>query len=419
MRTVLLTVMTVMCLVAPVNSVSQREWLADWDDAQVWQKLDQHASEAAEQAYAAQTKKIYAPWIKRWTLFCHKAGRESPILDAEQWDHAGRRDEDRLLCNWASYWGSFRKLAAESVDQAMSALRAMHLNAGFGDPLLNRPKLKLVRKGLRKMGLGKKQKKDSATVEVVRAAVVGLRSRMRTATGGRMQVDLAARVAAITVAFAFLLRKSEYLGNNWAWENNRALRVEDISLHSMSDGCWAISLWIRGSKTDVLNLGERRVRQMLAEESPMVELCPVRAIAQWFQAEQAVGREWQPEQFAFVGAGGKPLDAKDVADALNQADVQVNGAARVKDRMGTHSLRSGGAVAMWVAGIPIDIIMREGRWKSMTFHRYLCSTEWEVKAIARAWDSGQVLARRLRDDGEKEGSRRRGRTVGLIGSRHQ
>ena len=40
-------------------------------------------------------------------------------------------------------------------------------------------------------------------------------------------------------------------------------------------------------------------------------------------------------------------------------------------RIDTHSLRGGGATALYTQGVPLGVIQRWGRWQSLTFHQYL------------------------------------------------
>ena len=40
-------------------------------------------------------------------------------------------------------------------------------------------------------------------------------------------------------------------------------------------------------------------------------------------------------------------------------------------RIDTHSLRAGGATALYTKGVPLDVIQRWGRWESLPFHQYL------------------------------------------------
>ena len=41
------------------------------------------------------------------------------------------------------------------------------------------------------------------------------------------------------------------------------------------------------------------------------------------------------------------------------------------DRIGTHSIRAGAAMAMFLAGVPCETIQLIGRWRSRTFMKYL------------------------------------------------
>ncbi len=40
-------------------------------------------------------------------------------------------------------------------------------------------------------------------------------------------------------------------------------------------------------------------------------------------------------------------------------------------RIGTHSLRAGATIAMFLAGVPAETIQLIGRWRSQTFMRYV------------------------------------------------
>jgi hypothetical protein len=41
------------------------------------------------------------------------------------------------------------------------------------------------------------------------------------------------------------------------------------------------------------------------------------------------------------------------------------------DRIGTHSIRAGATMAMFLAGVPCETIQLIGRWRSRTFMKYL------------------------------------------------
>ena len=55
--------------------------------------------------------------------------------------------------------------------------------------------------------------------------------------------------------------------------------------------------------------------------------------------------------------------------SIMKLDASANGV--LDQRIDTHSLRAGGATALYTQGVPLDAIQRRGRWKSLTFHQYL------------------------------------------------
>ena len=57
---------------------------------------------------------------------------------------------------------------------------------------------------------------------------------------------------------------------------------------------------------------------------------------------------------------------KDTVRAIGEDVLNINA-----DEIGTHSLRSGAAMAMFLAGLPVYLIMLMGRWSRDAFLRYI------------------------------------------------
>ena len=87
----------------------------------------------------------------------------------------------------------------------------------------------------------------------------------------------------------------------------------------------------------------------------------------------------------FRRANGGPILTSQVKMMLANAAEECG---MPPDRMGSHSLRIGGASALLHAGIQIENIMRWGRWLSNSFQRYL----WEANETA------QGVSRKMSDD---------------------
>ena len=71
--------------------------------------------------------------------------------------------------------------------------------------------------------------------------------------------------------------------------------------------------------------------------------------------------------------GLEGISSKEVLRQLRDAAAAV-GERRLGfpvDRIGTHSIRAGAAMAMFLAGVPCETIQLIGRWRSRTFMKYL------------------------------------------------
>ena len=75
-------------------------------------------------------------------------------------------------------------------------------------------------------------------------------------------------------------------------------------------------------------------------------------------------------------ADGSPLRREYIQEVLEQAAREEGLPA---DRMRSHSLRIGGATALYHVYKDVELIKRYGRWSSSAFHGYL----WEANEDAR------------------------------------
>jgi len=138
------------------------------------------------------------------------------------------------------------------------------------------------------------------------------------------------------------------------------------------------TLRVHGSKTDQLNVGT--VRTHHATEDPL-GLCPVRALAE-------MRREF-PERFHGGSEASLPLFRWPDGSMLKRSEIQSwlrrAGAAcgTPPDLLGSHSLRIGGACALYHAGHDTELIKRWGRWASAAFHVYLWETAEQSKGVAK------------------------------------
>ena len=131
-------------------------------------------------------------------------------------------------------------------------------------------------------------------------------------------------------------------------------------------------IWFKASKVDQMKAGEARNHYRTGDAD---DLCPVRALEML--------QHHFPERFTTERhlplcrrADGSPLKREHIQEVLEQAAREEGLPA---DRMRSHSLRIGGATALYHVYGDVELIKRYGRWSSTAFHAYL----WESNEGAR------------------------------------
>ena len=174
----------------------------------------------------------------------------------------------------------------------------------------------------------------------MRKELVG-KSALRSNGTGTMDFEL---FADCILGFFFLLRISEI----------EALKWEDISTDTQ-DGATYWSIRIRHSETDVLEDGILR---------PLIEIdSMLRPVKTFQECKRMALRTGEEQSSVFV-----PRLRERVSAFVKTAEL-ANGV--MDRRIGPHSLRAGGATALYTQGAPIDAIQRRGRVESLTSHQYL------------------------------------------------
>jgi hypothetical protein len=111
------------------------------------------------------------------------------------------------------------------------------------------------------------------------------------------------------------------------------------------------------------------------------QLCPVVAFARLVTRVRSYnieGLEWsaasqRPINLVLTAEGASLVTSQQILHHLRAAALQY-GEQRLGfpiSKIGTHSLRSGAATAMFLAGVPAETIQLIGRWRSQTFLRYI------------------------------------------------
>ena len=217
----------------------------------------------------------------------------------------------------------------------------MRLRGGNVDFNTQAHREKALIKGLKKReGVIRKQLFNADLKRRMRKELVD-KSAHRSNGAGPMYFEL---FTARILGFFCLLRISEIEAHRW----------DDISV-DMKNGESYLSIRIRKSKTDIFKDGILR---------PLIDIDSVLRPSKTFQ-------EWK--RMEFMSGGEQSIvfwpRLRERVSAITKTDAMANGV--YGKRIDTHSLRSGGATALYSQGVPLGVIQRWGRWKSLTFHQYL------------------------------------------------
>ena len=262
--------------------------------------------------------------------------------------------------------------APGTVKMRLAAIRSAHLNMGVPDPFEFMPRVSLALAGLKRRW-GTKPRRQPVTPGMLR----WIRAYFDT-TNPRGEGTVL--WAAVCLGFFFLLRASEYFDTGYR-QLGRGLKGQDVQLRNqgvpVKPGDWSMAdeivLFIRGSKTDTLNRGE--VRNHFATEDST--LCVTRAVAALFAAFPERYQGGSEQHFELLRLpNGKHVPRVAIQSLLIRA---AQGTGERYPQMGSHSLRFGGASAIWAACGDSAQVRRWGRWSSDAFHGHL----WDSREASR------------------------------------
>lgn len=193
-------------------------------------------------------------------------------------------------------------------------------------------------------------------------------------------------------AYFFAMRSCEFSEASGS-RRTKTVRIGDIvfrlggkPIHSTDELALAKADTVSVTYRTQQKNGDRgvTVTQHRTNAKPETGLCPVRALAELVsrissydldatQWKEVATRPMNLVANPDTGTRVTTIMAGEVLRQLRAAAIQY-GEARLGfpvSRIGTHSLRAGAAMAMFLAGIPVETIQLIGRWRSQTFMRYI------------------------------------------------
>ena len=306
----------------------------------------------------------YATARQRYLRFCVEiAGVEEHNVFPR---NRGTDINHRLVCLFITY--AARMMAKSTVEGTISALADWQRSRGLSpslsistDQLVKRTLMQAFRcrgENLRPVSSVPREKM-ALSLELLSELLGWSQSRAAAEPGSRP--ERVQDACWLVLGFFGMLRRSELA----------ALRVRDVQL--ISGG--GVVLWIRSSKTDQQGVG---ASVCLAETSnsgfPVGAF--VRQHVEGIQASGAggdqplvsrgarwtggIGLGWRREAFT----QRLRCILSEMAAAQHPTSIDVA-------QISAHSLRRGGATAAYEAGVPLEAIMRHGRWRSSAVLTYV------------------------------------------------
>jgi len=311
------------------------------------------------------SQKTYSSSFKHWKLFRSCADPPLPVF---LFGKDPVEDEMELL-RFVYWMGFVVGYQYSTVHVALYAMRYMHLVYGYGDVLKDKHRLTLAKLALKRHS-NKPRRKVAATTAML--ADVMAHSNLS------VWKDLLC-MTAISFGFFFLLRASEYLGSHQGAYLDYVVRVGSLTFldsqgrllnpaHDDLNNSHELIVNIPGSKTDLYNHGQRLNIHLSSEA-----LNPLRLILAMWRSTPAHFRE--PNRFLFQYGSG-PLHRDVVSSILKKAAIRLGADPK---NVAPHSLRAGGATAMYHAGYSTAEIQLRGRWVSDCWMIYI----WQGRGISK------------------------------------
>ncbi|CAE7205713.1 unnamed protein product [Symbiodinium sp. CCMP2592] len=282
---------------------------------------------------ADSTAKQYAGIYSKWRAWSARQGWPTEFLDKSEPVEA---NENKLL-GFLGYLGWLGNSVA-SLKQAVFAIKDGHKRGGQGDPTEKMPRRLGVTPGMLKWI----------------AEVMG----PHLAATAEERFDSIMVLAALNTAWFFMLRAKEYCESNGV-DYAMIMRGVDLKIECDEKGEAFVTLQFRKTKTDQEAFGT--CKTMYA--SGVKDLCVVEALL----------------RFRGLPPNASGTEATQVQYLLQQAAA---GVGLPPGRFMSHSLRIGGASALFQATGEIEVVKRTGRWSSSAVQRYLHDGETALKQAA-------------------------------------
>ena len=331
---------------------------------EVKERIDEWLEENMCGDKAPATEKAYANAWAKWQAWARRQGWLSEYLDRNQ-DVVER--ENRLL-GYVGYLG-WLGASANTIRQSLFAIKTAHKRVGAGDITEGMHRIWILLGGLDRRSTTRRPRRLGVTqgmLEWLGEELVGAFGGERS---GPTYADSVMVFTALSTAWFFMLRAKEF-GESNGVDMEMVVRGQDFRFSKngrpAAEEAEEVTLTFRKTKVDQLAFGDAKTLKSTGRRY----LCPVEALVRMRKIwpnrfQKGHGESCLP---LFRWASGSVLKRLEVQHLLQKA---AEGVGLQGDRYMAHSLRIGGATALYQATGDIELVKRIGRWTSSAVHRYL------------------------------------------------
>jgi hypothetical protein len=344
----------------PLPMGERQAWLRDLQDAV--NLIEAHV-------LASRTRSKYEKDFKSWTDFRRRT--DDPVYLHE----LGKAASDQALRQYIGYLGITKGLKFTTVAGYLSAIRHYHVGQGYADPTAS-SRVRSLLKGLKRL---------QGTIETKRPVTPEMMRYIKTCLDFSVLREVFVW-AGLTLGFSFLLRASEYVGETEeTFDNHKVMRRKDVvfrrggKVTNNLDVADEVDITIRASKTDQYGEGVRRSLKRTGGY-----LCVVTALINLFKATQSITNDTTP---LLLLPSGYMISRSSISDLLKRAARDLG---HTDIGISSHSLRGGGATALYAANYTIDEICFFGRWSSNSWLRYVKMSRGRLGNVAQDLEEVQV-----------------------------
>ena len=311
------------------------------------------------------TEKAYAGAWQKWCAWTRRQGWSQEYLSRSE-DPVEQENKVLAYVGYLGWLGA----SPNTIRQHLFAMKSMHKKTGRGDPTEKMYRIWILVNALDRKSSTRRPRRLGVTPEMLEWLGAQLVDSLENERNNTTWSDAAMVMAALELAWFYMLRAKEFADSNGV-DEEMIVRGCDVRLTHQGrradpGQATEITLQFRKTKVDQMAFGTSKT----LESTGRHHLCPVEAMERMRQSWPLRFQDGHSENSKplFRWASGRVLKRLEIQHLLQRA---ASGVGLPPCRFLSHSLRIGGATALFQSTADIEMGKRAGRWTSSAAQRYL------------------------------------------------